>query len=194
MPNTARNAPEGDAHRKKRPRHNSPRYDMYTDIRPLRGRTQYTTAYRRLIGLRPLHLRTAQHRRGRPSEGHGITPTGTICTPIFTPFGDAHSTRPLTVGSSGFALFTYGQPNTARNAPEGDAHRKKRPRHNSHRYDMYTDIRPLRGRTQYTTAYRRLIGLRPLHLRLFKEAPFGDRYIAHGMLLRSPLQGQFPIN
>ena len=65
-----------------------------------------------------------------------------------------------------------------------------RPRHNSHRYDMYTDIRPLRGRTQYTTAYRRLIGLRPLHLRLFKEAPFGDRYIAHGTLLRSPFRGQ----
>ena len=123
QPNTARNAPEGDAHRKK--------------------------------------------------SGHARTPIGTICTPIFAPFGDAHSIRPLTVGSSGFALFTYGyskkppsgtavvrytsktlprqphrrrespkgaalnnrrrgdaqrrrtygQPNTARNAPEGDAHR-----------------------------------------------------------------------
>ena len=60
------------------------------------------------------------------------------------------------------------------NAPEGDTHWKKRPRQNSHRYDMYTDIRPLRGRTQYMTAYRRFIGLCPLHLRLFKEAPFGD--------------------
>ena len=47
--------------------------------------------------------------KGTPigKSGHGRTPTGAICTPIFAPFGDAHSTRLLTVGSSGFALFTY---------------------------------------------------------------------------------------
>ena len=68
MPNTARNAPEGDAHRKK--------------------------------------------------SGYGRTPIGTICTPIFAPFGDAHSIRPLTVGSSGFALFTYGY---SKKPPSGTA-------------------------------------------------------------------------